>query len=80
MLMAFIIHRLLIAPELEGLSDVRYHPVGSAFMYVGKWVKEMNDTFYIDEWLGKGGVNAFFKVNSNMVPDLKKNAHLLNVY
>lgn len=31
-------------------------------MYLGKWVKEMNDTFYIDEWLNKGGVNAFFKV------------------
>jgi hypothetical protein len=62
MLMAFIIHRLLISPSIEISNEVRYHPVGSAFMYLGKWVKEMNDTFYIDEWLGKGGVNAFFKV------------------
>lgn len=62
MLMAFIIHRLLISPHIEYSTDVRYHPVGSAFLYLSKWVKEMNDTFYIDEWLGKGGVNAFFKV------------------
>lgn len=72
MLMAFIIHRLLIAPEVEGLSDVRYHPVGSAFMYVGKWVKEMNDTFYIDEWLGKGGVNAFFKGMNHSTINIRK--------
>lgn len=70
MLMAFIIHRLLISPasapsaeETNSEVYVRYDPVGSAFMYLSKWVKEMNDTFYIDEWLAKGGVNAFFKVS-----------------
>jgi hypothetical protein len=65
MLMAFIIHRLLILPEISAAAvEVRYDPVGSAFMYLGKWVKElMNDTFYIDEWLAKGGVNAFYKVS-----------------
>ncbi|CAO3625336.1 unnamed protein product [Mucor hiemalis] len=72
MLMAFIIHRLLIAPDTERSSDIRYHPVGSAFMYVGKWVKEMNDTFYIDEWLGKGGVNAFFKGMNHPIINIRK--------
>ncbi|EPB92703.1 hypothetical protein HMPREF1544_00432 [Mucor circinelloides 1006PhL] len=65
MLMAFIIYRLLILPCNEELTDVRYHPVGSAFTYLGKWVKEMNETFYIDEWLLKrGGVNAIFKASA----------------
>jgi hypothetical protein len=67
MLMAFIIHRLLISPHIEYSADARYHPVGSAFLYLGKWVKEVNDTFYIDEWLGKGGVNAFFKVSFHII-------------
>lgn len=72
MLMAFIIHRLLISPTVETSADVRYHPVGSAFMYLGKWVKEMNEVFYIDEWLNKGGVNAFFKVTKMASPGKKK--------
>jgi hypothetical protein len=63
MLMAFIIHRLIFVPDIYSDLKTRYHPVGSAFMYLSKWVKEINDTFYIDEWLMKGGVNAFFMVN-----------------
>lgn len=62
MLMAFIIYRSFINTDCEISSEIRYHPLGSAFTYLGKWVKEINDKFYIDEWLGKGGVNAFFKV------------------
>ncbi|KAI8996900.1 clasp N terminal-domain-containing protein [Pilobolus umbonatus] len=59
MLMAFTIYRLIITPLPD--CSTRYHPVGSAFIYLGKWVKELNDTFYIDEWMSKGGVNALFK-------------------
>ncbi|KAI8366943.1 clasp N terminal-domain-containing protein [Choanephora cucurbitarum] len=62
LLMAFIIYRLLIVPFEDYPVDIRYHPVGSAFMYLGRWVRELKDDFYIDEWLGKGGVNAFFEV------------------
>ncbi|KAF1807513.1 clasp N terminal-domain-containing protein [Mucor lusitanicus] len=70
MLMAFVIYRLLILPCSEELTDVRYHPVGSAFTYLGKWVKEMNETFYIDEWLSKrGGVNAIFKASVTIATD-----------
>ncbi|OBZ80341.1 hypothetical protein A0J61_11610, partial [Choanephora cucurbitarum] len=64
LLMAFVIYRLLIVPFEDYPADIRYHPVGSAFMYLGRWVRELKDDFYIDEWLGKGGVNAFFEVKT----------------
>ncbi|KAI9477955.1 MAG: clasp N terminal-domain-containing protein [Benjaminiella poitrasii] len=61
LLMAYIVYRLVISPMEDIKEDSRFHPVGSAFMYLSKWVKEINDAFYIDEWLNKGCVNAFFK-------------------
>ncbi|RCI02771.1 hypothetical protein CU098_011962 [Rhizopus stolonifer] len=72
MLMAFIIYRLLISPLEHYSADTRYHPVGSAFMYLGKWVKEVNDNFYIDEWLSKGGVNAFFEGINHPLINIRK--------
>lgn len=66
-LMAFIIYRSVIVPyEDPVIIKSKYHPVGSAFNYVSKLVKELNDVFYIEEWLNKGAVNAFFKVKSYM--------------
>lgn len=63
MLMAFVVYRSVIAPYDEhSISGSRYHPVGTAFTYIAKWVKELNDVFYIEEWMAKGAVNAFFKV------------------
>ncbi|CEP12161.1 hypothetical protein [Parasitella parasitica] len=73
MLMAFIVYRLLILPCDREWTDVRYHPVGSAFTYVAKWVKEINETFYIDEWLNKqGGVNAIFKAVNHSLINIRK--------
>ncbi|KAI8975170.1 clasp N terminal-domain-containing protein [Mycotypha africana] len=69
MLMAYVVYRLVISPSIQLSADARYHPVGSAFTYLSKWVKELNDNFYIDEWLtSRGGVNAFFKgINHPMI-------------
>ncbi|CEG73667.1 hypothetical protein RMATCC62417_09001 [Rhizopus microsporus] len=69
MLMAFVVYRSVIAPYDEhSISGSRYHPVGTAFTYIAKWVKELNDVFYIEEWMAKGAVNAFFKgMNSSLV-------------
>ncbi|KAI7899135.1 uncharacterized protein BX663DRAFT_522413 [Cokeromyces recurvatus] len=61
MLMAFIVYRLVITPFDSIKLDNPYHPIGLAFIYLSKCVKEINDKFYIDEWLSKGCVNAFFK-------------------
>ncbi|KAG1158767.1 hypothetical protein G6F37_005496 [Rhizopus arrhizus] len=69
MLMAFIVYRSTIAPyDDQTISGNRYHPVGSALTYVARSVRELHDVFYIEEWLTKGAVNAFFKgMNSPLV-------------
>ncbi|KAG1350010.1 hypothetical protein G6F62_003403 [Rhizopus arrhizus] len=60
-LMAFIVYRTVVLPYDDNVLTSKYHPVGSAFTYLTKSVKELNDVFYIEEWLAKGAVNAFFK-------------------
>ncbi|KAI9244500.1 clasp N terminal-domain-containing protein [Sporodiniella umbellata] len=69
MLMAFVVYRSVINPyEDSTISESRYHPVGTALNYVAKSVRELHDVFYVEEWLAKGAVNAFFKgMNSNLV-------------
>lgn len=63
MLMAFVVYRSVIRPyDDPTISGSRYHPVGSALNYVARSVRELNEVFYIEEWLTKGAVNAFFKV------------------
>ncbi|RCI04236.1 suppressor of tub2 mutation [Rhizopus stolonifer] len=62
MLMAFVVYRSVIRPyDDPTISGSRYHPVGSALNYVARSVRELNEVFYIEEWLTKGAVNAFFK-------------------
>lgn len=66
-LFSYLAHRLILepnAPQAAGHGGaLRYHPVGSAFTYLGRCVKEAVDTFLVEEWLTQGGVNVFFKVN-----------------
>ncbi|KAI9279561.1 clasp N terminal-domain-containing protein [Sporodiniella umbellata] len=67
--MAFIIYRSILQPYQDPmLLQSKYHPLGSAFIYAAKLVKELNDLFYIEEWLNKGAVNSFFKgINSTLI-------------
>ncbi|KAI9300723.1 clasp N terminal-domain-containing protein [Cunninghamella echinulata] len=38
-----------------------YHPIGSAFLFLGQSVNKVNNTLFIEEWLTKGGVAVFIK-------------------
>lgn len=67
MMIAYLIHRLILAPSSEDQNNQsRYHPVGTAFTYLGKCVREVSDTFFIDEWLSQGGAMVFIRVSFNV--------------
>ncbi|KAI7883956.1 hypothetical protein K492DRAFT_205010 [Lichtheimia hyalospora FSU 10163] len=62
MIIAYLIHRLILAPSSEDQNNQsRYHPVGTAFTYLGKCVREVSDTFFVDEWLVQGGAMVFIR-------------------
>ncbi|KAI9310814.1 clasp N terminal-domain-containing protein [Dichotomocladium elegans] len=61
-MIAYLVHRLVLAPPTEDQRNTsRYHPVGSAFTYLGKCVKEVGDAFFVDEWLTQGGAIVFIR-------------------
>ncbi|KAI9498131.1 clasp N terminal-domain-containing protein [Zychaea mexicana] len=67
-MISYLVHRLVIAPSSFADDSSRYHPVGSAFTYLAKGVKEVEDASFIDEWLTQGGADVFLKgVNHAMI-------------
>ena len=62
-MISYLVHRLVITPASFPDDSSRYHPVGSAFTYLAKGVKEVEDAFFIDEWLTRGGADVFLKVS-----------------
>ncbi|KAF7730673.1 suppressor of tub2 mutation [Apophysomyces ossiformis] len=75
-LLSYLIYRLILSPTHTNSSDAwsgaRYHPIGSAFTYLGKWVKEVNDTNFINDWLSNGGADAFRKGMNDTVINIRK--------
>ncbi|OAD72180.1 hypothetical protein PHYBLDRAFT_159263 [Phycomyces blakesleeanus NRRL 1555(-)] len=62
LLLSYLIHHLSTCPyDREMWVSVRYPPVGSGFMYLSKWVKEINDGSFVTTWLRRGGAEVFRK-------------------
>ncbi|KAI9013380.1 clasp N terminal-domain-containing protein [Phycomyces nitens] len=62
LLLSYLIHHLSTVPyDREMWVSVRYPPVGSAFTYLAKWVKEINDGSFVTTWLRRGGAEVFRK-------------------
>lgn len=64
-LLSFLAYRLCISPlsDEQVAHTSRYHPLGSAFTYLGKCVQEVRDAFFVEEWLFKAGAVVFLKVS-----------------
>ncbi|KAI8384234.1 clasp N terminal-domain-containing protein [Radiomyces spectabilis] len=66
-LLCYLIYRFVLSP-CDTWNSARYHPIGTAFTYIGKWVKEVNNTFFLDEWLTQGGSMVLRKgMNDSMI-------------
>lgn len=64
-LSAYLTYRLVLSPLEDDHSTSRYHPVGSAFTYLGKCVKDVDDAALVDEWVTQGsGIDVFVKVTA----------------
>ncbi|KAG0174960.1 suppressor of tub2 mutation [Apophysomyces sp. BC1021] len=75
-LLSYLIYRLILSPTHTSSSDAwgasRYHPIGSAFTYLGKWVKEVNDINFINDWLNHGGIETFLKGMNDPFINIRK--------
>ncbi|KAI8136876.1 clasp N terminal-domain-containing protein [Fennellomyces sp. T-0311] len=67
-MISYLVYRLILSPSSFVDEISRYHPVGTAFTYMAKSVREVENVIFVDEWLTQGGADVFLKgVNHPMI-------------